>query len=328
MASGKLRAEYASLSDAGVSYENNLTADDVRKKIYFQTMEKPENVIVIEKDDSGKLIDFNFSPTGSIVGDNIFSKDENSSQDLHKLKLATGSQFASLSSEIPDSFLRHFKNHQIIGTTTFNENNKFEVDKDSIGFAISNSVPFETGPKKEIVNVNQAESFLFDSKLTHLDNFSYLPPVNVDGTSYGQYKDLRNMTKETWEDIKEELGYKHFEEVEDFKNENTDMRVDKSGDFRVLNRKKLLPTNTNMIKQYNVVNFNKTSDANNLLMQIFESDPSRAKLKKLDIIDAGAFYEEDDVNKRYEKHVFYAGKIYFDDYNSPTFINIFTIIMD
>ena len=63
-------------------------------------------------------------------------------------------------------------------------------------------------------------------------------------------------------------------------------------------------------------------------MQIFESDPNRATIKKLDIIDAGTFYEETDINRRYEKQVFYVGKIYFDDYNSPTFINIFTIIMD
>jgi len=328
-----LRAEYASLSDASVSYENNLTVDDVRKRIYFQTMEKPENVIVLEKDDSGKLIDFDFSSTGSITGDNIFSTGPGintvtSGSDLHKLKLTTGSQFASLSEELPQTFLRHFKNHQIIGTKTFNENNKFEVDKEEISFAISNSVPFERGPKKEIINVNQADSFLFDSKLTHLDNFQYLPPVNVDGSSYGVYQDLRNMTQETWEDIREELGFKHFEEIENFKNENDNMKTDMSGDFKILNRRKLLPTDTNILKQYNVINFNNTSDDNNLLMQIFESDANKSRLKKLDIIDAGVFYEEEDVNQRYEKQVFYAGKIYFDDYNSPTFINMFTIIMD
>ena len=327
MASGKLRAEYASLSDASVAYEDSMTAADVRTKIYFQTMEKPENVIVLEKDDSGQLIDYDFSPKQSIVGDNIFSK-EGSTKNLHALKLATGSQFTSLSEELPSSFLRHFKNHQIVGTKIDNENNEFEVDKEQLYFAISNTVPFPNGPKKETINVNQAESFLFDAKLTHLDNFLYLPPENVDGTSYGVYQDLRNMTRETWEDIKKDLGFKHFEEIENFKNENNDMRIDKSGDYKVFNRKKLLPTSIDLLKQYNVVNFEKTSNDNNLLMQIFESDPGRAKLKKLDIINAGVFYEEDDVNKRYEKQVFYAGKIYFDDYNSPTFINIFTIIMD
>ena len=329
IAAGNLRAEFASLSDASVAYESNMTAAEVREKIYFQVMEKPENVIVLEKDDSGRLIDFDFSPTGSIVGESIFEKEKDAKpQNLHKIKMTTGSQFASLSEELPKTFLRHFKHHQFVGTSTYNENNKFELDSTELNFAISNSIPFQTGPKKEIVNVNQAESFMFDSKLTHLNNFAYLPPVNADGSSYGNYQDLRNMNRETWSDIKNSLGFQHFEEIDRFLDENDDVRQDKVGDYKVLNRKKLLPTNITNAKEFKVINFKNTSDQNNLLMQVFETDPSRSKIKKLDIIDAGTFYDEDDVNQRFEKRVFYVGKIYFDSFNSPTFINIFTIIMD
>ena len=63
-------------------------------------------------------------------------------------------------------------------------------------------------------------------------------------------------------------------------------------------------------------------------MQLFEIDDSRGKLKKLDIVDAGVFFDDEDVNQRFEKQVFYVGKIFLDSYNTPTFINIFTIIMD
>ena len=63
------------------------------------------------------------------------------------------------------------------------------------------------------------------------------------------------------------------------------------------------------------------------MLQIYENGIS-TKLTKLDIIDAGSFIDNEDPNKRYEKRVFYVGKIYLDDYNTPTFINIFTIIMD
>ena len=329
IASGKLRAEYASFSDKSAYYENHEKFDDARKRIYFEAMDTPDSVIVLEKDDSGKLVDFDFSPTGSIVGENIFSTDsEAAGEDLHKLKLTSGSQFASLSTEIISAFLNNFKSNQFVGTHQFNENNSFILDKNELKFSISNSIPFPRGPKKEVVNVNQAEPFLLDPKLTHLPNFQYLPPKNVDDTDYGKYTDLRNLTKETWEDIKKSLGFKHFEEVEDFKDENTDIRNDKSGDFKVLNRKKLLPTTTKLLKEFKVINFNNTSDQNNLIMQIFESDPRRNKLKKLDIIDAGTFYEEEDVNMRYEKRVFYAGKIFLDDFNTPTFVSIFTIVMD
>ena len=247
---------------------------------------------------------------------------------MHKIKRSSGEQFASLATSLPASFLKHFVSNQFIGTKSFNENSKFELSTNELKFSISNSVPFEAGPNKEVVNVDSAEPFLLDSKLTHLPNFSYLPPINVDGTSYGTYKDLRNLNKETWEDIKHSLGIKHFEELDDFIDGNDDMRVDKNGDFKVVNRRKLLPVDTEIIKQYNVVKFKKTSDDNNLLMQMFEIDEPRSLLKKLDIVDAGVFYDETDLNLKYEKRVFYVGKIFLDSFNTPTFINMFTIIMD
>ena len=89
-----------------------------------------------------------------------------------------------------------------------------------------------------------------------------------------------------------------------------------------------MPTDSSITKEFKVINFKNTSEQNNLIMQMFETDPTRNKIKKLDIIDAGLFFDEDDVNNRHEKHVFYVGKIYLDDFNTPTFINMFTIILD
>ena len=74
LASGKMRAEYASVTDINTFYDKH-EHDDVSNRIFFQPMERHSNMIVLEKDDSGKLIDFDFSPTGSIVGDDIFDKD-------------------------------------------------------------------------------------------------------------------------------------------------------------------------------------------------------------------------------------------------------------
>ena len=53
-------------------------------------------------------------------------------------------------------------------------------------------------------------------------------------------------------------------------------------------------------------------------------DP-RAFSSKLNVIEQ---IIQDDQNKNIEKKVFYAGKIYFDDYNMPTFINLFTLILE
>jgi len=328
IASGMLRAEYASISDAETFYDP-LEVDDVSNRIFFQAMDSYNNVIVIEKDDSGKMIEFNFSPTGSIVGNDLFEKDESVTGKL-SLKAVTGKAFASSARSIMNAFTSHFDALQTLSTFE-KTGNDFELSTERITFAISNSVPFPLGPHSETINVNDAEPFFVDSKLTHLPNFDFLPPVNADGSNYGSYEDIRSLKRETLQDIKDSLrneGFNDFlpEEGVRKRRSSAGFRTDKIGDFDVINRISLeSPYKTNF-KQYKTVYFDKTSDQNNLIMQIFEDGPD-SKLSKLDLIDAGSFI--DDTSDFYpEKRVFYAGKIYMDDLNTPTFINIFTIIFE
>ena len=168
LASGKLRAEFASVTDMHTFYDKG-DPDNFSERLYFQVMERPENVIVMEKDDSGSLIDFNFSPTGSIVGNDIFDKDATVNNTL-KLTSVTGSKFNSTSDALMRTFLTHFKNNSMVGTYFDNGSNDFKLSKKDLRFVISNSVPFPEMPKNETINVNDAEPFFFDSKLTHLEN--------------------------------------------------------------------------------------------------------------------------------------------------------------
>ena len=57
LAAGMLIPEYASATDMHTFYEKSEKYDDVRKRLMFQVMEKPENKIVLEVDDSGNLGD-------------------------------------------------------------------------------------------------------------------------------------------------------------------------------------------------------------------------------------------------------------------------------
>lgn len=328
IASGMLRAEFASVTDMHTFYDKN-EHDNVSERIYFQAMERPENMIVLEKDDSGKLIDIDFSPSGSIAGDNLFDKDTTTTGSL-KLEAVTGSAFSSLSDKLMRSFLHHFKRNHMIGTFENSEaNNQFEISEDEINFTITNSVPFPLGPANEVINVNNATPFFFDEKMSHLPNFEYLPPVNTDGSSYGKYNDLRGKQKETLDDIKNALGVQSFidDDIESSLSDNPNLKANAVGDYKVFNRDKLLPVDVGLPKEYHSVHFLKTSEHNNLLIQVFENSKA-SKLTKLDILDAGSFYDEDDVNGRSEKRIFYVGKVFLDDYNTPTFINIFTIVMD
>lgn len=330
ISTGRLRAEYASISDDQTFYDPS-EVDDVSNRIFFQSMGSHNEVIVLEKDDSGRLIEFNFSPTGSIVGNDIFDKDATVTNRL-KLSAVTGSAFSSTSESLLKSFTDHFKALQTLSTFEDNpENNDFELSTERINFSISNSVPFPLGPSSETINVNDAEPFFLDSKLSHLPNFSFLPPVNVDGSNYGRYEDIRSLKRETLKDIKKYLGYEGFQDFDEengvrLRKSSSSLRTDKVGDFDVVNRVSLKSPYTFNFKQYKTVYFDKTSDQNNLIMQIFEDGPD-SKLIKLDIIDAGSF--RDEKSEFYpEKRIFYAGKIYMDDFNTPTFINIFTIIFE
>ena len=328
ISNGMLRAEYASISDAETFYDA-LEVDDVSNRIFFQAMDSPNNVIVLEKDDTGKMIEFNFSPTGSIVGNDIFEKDTTVTSSL-RLQAVTGLAFASSAKSIMNSFTSHFDSLQTLSAFE-KSGNDFELSTERINFAISNSVPFPLGPHSETINVNDAEPFFLDSKLTHLPNFDFLPPVNTDGSSYGTYQDIRSLKRESLHAIKEQLGHEGFRDTNEesgfrVRSSLSSLRTDKVGDFDVVNRISLASPYKSSYKQYKTVYFDKTSDQNNLIMQIFEDGPG-SKLVKLDLIDAGSFIDEKSEFYQ-EKRVFYAGKIFMDDFNTPTFINIFTIIFE
>jgi hypothetical protein len=328
IASGRLRAELASLSDGGTFYDP-AERNDVANRIYFEAMERPENSIVLEKDDSGNLLPFDFSPTGSIVGNNVFLGEVNESNML-RMKAVTGSQFASTESEIMDSMLRHFKNNYLLGTHDQIGSDDFVVSPREVIYEINDQVPFGGNPRKEVINVDFAEPFFLDPRLTHLPNFQFLPPVNKSGSQFGIYEDLRPTTEETWDDIKNRLNYADYKEVNhDVSSEN--LKENYFGNLQNISRKLLLdsgelpgrpPQNTS-VKEFQI---DKTSFENNLLIQMFEDSPG-STMTKLDIIDAGVF--TDDSDKTFpNKRVFYLGKVYFDSFQTPTFINMFTLVME
>jgi len=329
IAAGKLKVEYASATDMHAYYDRSEKYEDVTKNIYFEVMERPENAIVLETDDSGRLLQFDISPTESITGDQIFKKENVTATSINQLKIATGSQFASLTNNLTNNFIDNFKkNYFISSKDPTNPKNEFIISSNKVKFNIKNTIPFATGPKEQIVNVNDAEPFILDKKLSHLPNFAFLPPVNEDGTSYGEYEDYRSTTSTTWTNIIEELGNKAFADQlahgsligSDFEARSKvlqgligDSDYQENGDITIK-------------KDYKIFDFNKTSENNNLLIQIYETNKN--KIKKLDIVDGGTFIVQDDKNNNIEKKVFYAGKIYFDDYNTPTFINLFTLILE
>lgn len=327
IANGQLRAEFASLSDSNLYYDSS-NKEDISQRIYFEVMERPENSIVLEKDDSGNLINLDMSPTGSIVGNAIFLKDQQEAARL-SLNAVTGSDFKIGMQSVLDSSLEHFRKNYFIGTFDTNGSNEFSLDKDKVTFTITNDTPFSGSPYKEVINVNDAEPFFLDSKLAHLDNFQYLPPIsNTTGATIGDYEDIRSTKRDSWEDIKKLLA--------GVKNKRSQRNANYSENLVSRNRveyksEKLIKNGkVPEIEEYTpveIIRFDKTSTDNNLILQVYE-DSIGPEMNKLDVIDAGTFYDYEDNMGRQEKRVFYVGKVYYDDFNMPTFVNIFTIVMD
>ena len=328
LAAGRLRAEFASLSDANSFYDKN-EKDNVSERLYFEVLERPENQIIPGKNDSGRLF-YQVDSDLALIENDLFEVTSNPNVFY---KAVTGSQFQSVfTGSFSNSLVNHFKNNYFLKSNIRDRENNFEIDKENITFTITNGTPFPGGPVKETINVNDAQPFFLDPHLAYFNSYNFLPPINTDGSPYGNYRDLRSKTKETWSQIKQNLGPDHFKKEENnIANEEINLMNDSSGEFgdgtRLLLDDGKIPLPRPLPIQAETIKFKKSSDANNFILQIYENGIS-TKLTKLDIIDAGSFIDNEDPNKRYEKRVFYVGKIFNDDLKIPTYINIFTIVMD
>jgi hypothetical protein len=331
MSLGGLRAHYASFSDKAVNYAHmSGSTKSASKNVYFQTPSAlSDDQIIFETDDSGKLLVGNNSEEYSILNDDVYLLTASNGSQLNYLSVS-GSQFASTSEKIKKSSINAFNKNKFIKTLSgFEINSPSESFKTSINnhtFVISNSIPFPKGPLTEAFDIDHAETFMFDSKLAHNQNFKYMPPVNTDGTEYGIYEDMRSLTRETFEDVKNKLGILKVPDAVNMQESNTVFDYD--GDLVIKNRAPNLPFESTLLsRECAHIYFPATSNLNNFIGQFFEEDISNGRLTKLDIVDAGQFYDEIDV-ERPDKHVYYVGKVLFDSNSIPTFVNMFTIILD
>ena len=170
---------FASTTDKHVFY------DDTNKNIQYAAnhenilleaaYKNPNDVIVHEFDDSGKLLVQDVSGS-SVVGDKIFNYDSASATKVKKI-IATGSMFAS-QNVVTSGSIRRFKRNQYLRTSSpfENENKTFKITPTKHTFIMSNSVPFLRGPLTEAINIDNAEPLMFDKKLSNLLNFQYLTP--------------------------------------------------------------------------------------------------------------------------------------------------------
>lgn len=288
---GKMKIEYVSFSDAGAIYALDTLISggpDFTSRLTFEAGNLPQDSLVFETDDSGKLLtNFISGDAGyNVIAGQIYS---GSNTDM---VMVSGSQFASLSSALLSSSLDNFKKLSILGSPDpLNLNyNDFIIYPDIAEFTITETKPIANS-EMQIGNVDQIESLFYDKRLSHIPNFKFLPPVNQlrygnsVPTPLGDYTNINQKPILQFSDIQEELD-----------------TLEQSG-FK------------------KTIQILKSSVQTNLLGQFFEISDNT--VKKLDVIDFGDFPPD---RNGIVRHVFFVGKVFEDGYGFSTFVNLFNLI--
>ena len=143
MASGKLRPEFLSFTDGSVFYEKSGShgTEDPTGRIYFEAVSRLNDMITLENDDSGNLVQFDFSPKHTLVGNQLFTV-TSSSPDLSNNQfriLNFGASFASVGTMIATASINNFKNQYMIGTRNGANSDLpgdgFELNKSDVNFS-------------------------------------------------------------------------------------------------------------------------------------------------------------------------------------------------
>lgn len=299
LSTGKISINFASFSDSAVVYsaldqfDSGSFIDLNTKRINFESKSRPQDILVFNVDNNGKL---NIPSFLRLSGSNDVFKVSNG-----KILFSSMSNFVSASrdnlenygKQILSTSFQNFKDLRLLGSPKFNnENIEFKLSTNAIEFDITRKSPINVENEIFESNINQAESFFLDKRLSNLPNYKFLPPINKK-TSEEQIRPLG---------IYPNLG--------------------KQGSLSAAELNKEL----NLLKErgaYSKVEFSNTSTTNTILGQIFEINGN--DISKLDLIDFGeqVFKSGDSLTTR---HVYFAGKIFLDDNNSHTFVNIFTLI--
>jgi hypothetical protein len=314
IAAGKLIPRFISFSDGRSFYESDAVSgsSDASDRIYFEAFSQKRDIITLESDDSGQLVRYDGGPL-TLNSDALFTRVFSGTRKGENILVSGSAEFASLSRDLLSGTLKNFNKLDVIGDEIPDvEDEEFRLTKDRIDLNISQFTPIKS-TEKTSAYVDEIEPLFLDKRIGHVVNFAFLPPTNAPlptrrssgrpvRTPLGQYSDLRQFPNMGFNDILDELQGRS--------KKSHGRSVKKNGSA----------------KPVDVIQFDNTSEDNNLVIQIFESNGNQSTLKKLDIINFGEFRTNG--FKKSSQSVYFAGKIFLTKTGIPTFVNIFTIVID
>lgn len=138
-------------------------------------------------------------------------------------------------------------------------------------------------------SIDDVESLFFDRRLSKSVRFQYLPPVQRTITTVGNEVPLGNY-------------------VDSRETPLTETEIE----------------STLSTYQNQKITLSKYTSANEVCFQLFES--SSTGMSKLDIVKYGELQEK--TPDGLKRNLYFAGKVYTDAYGSPTFVNLFNLVIE
>lgn len=311
IASGDLRIEFVSFTDTGTRYAADVVSGsaDASARIFLEASNLPQDQIAFEADDSGMLkpfknardlqvkdgqiVSYSFAPTTSSFVTGA----------LDNVTFLKGTEFSLQADSLLASSLDNFQKLQLIATKDLLfEDDGFGLSQNFIEFAISDTRPIANS-NLFTAHIDQVESLFNDARLSNVQNFKFLPPINKTNDSNIKKSDHRS-TSNIQIGRYRPLG-------------RTQSKID-------LNQLK------HELKYYSSQGFSKsikidpTSKNNRIVGQFFEK--SYNQLRKLDVIDYGLLRSTDPIHPI--SHVFFVGRVVTDSNETNSFVHIFTLIFE
>lgn len=140
-----------------------------------------------------------------------------------------------------------------------------------------------------ITTLTDADSLFCDKRLSKSLNFKYLPPIQMTNDIISSEVELGR--------------YANFSETNDIR------YVD-------------FVKNLNDL-QYSNIEFSNLTEYNDIVLQLFET--TNESIKKLDVIKWGRIGTSPEGGS---SELYFIGKVYYDEFQVPTFVNIFTLVIE
>lgn len=287
-----LSIAYATFTDGQAYYDpSSITGsyDTASDRIYFEAPSSlSQDLFCLTTDDTGKLIPANVFGTSITSDGSLYEQSIEGSSAV--VGLQSGSNFSSAVTSVINLFQQSFSYNTIIGSRDpLDEESDFVVTPNTASF----DVPLDVYTN-DFESINNVDSLFFDKRFSNLPQFKFLPPfTKKSGTksNLGKFQNIKRFNDYTLNDLKSEV----------------------------------FGTNSDPVKQRVDVDFETTSNTNDITLQMYEITTSG--VTKLDAVDFGEVVDRSD-KTRPSKRVIFFGKVFLDDTQTATYVNLFTVVLD